>query len=60
MKQPCYNCPDREMGCHGRCERYKAYRAEVDAIKAKKKAESDIVDAIQEAKRRRNKFKWNG
>ena len=60
MKQPCYNCPDREMGCHGRCERYKEYRAEVDAIKAKKKAESDIVDAIQEAKRRRNKFKWNG
>ena len=60
MKQPCYNCPDREMGCHGRCERYKAYRAEVDAIKAKRKAESDIVDAIQEAKRRRNKFKWNG
>lgn len=60
MKQPCYQCPDREMGCHGRCERYKAYRAEVDAIKAKRKAESDIVDAIQEAKRRRNKFKWNG
>lgn len=60
MKQPCYNCPDREVGCHGKCERYTAYRAEIDALKAKRKAEMDIVDAIQDAKRRRNKFKWNG
>lgn len=28
MISPCMNCPDRMVGCHGRCERYKAFRAE--------------------------------
>jgi hypothetical protein len=27
MKAPCMNCPDREIGCHGHCERYKEFRA---------------------------------
>lgn len=30
MKAPCMNCPDRSPGCHGRCERYKAFRGEKD------------------------------
>jgi len=59
MKQPCYKCPDREFGCHGRCEQYKAYRAEMDALKAKRKAESEVVDAIMEARNRRHKYFWN-
>lgn len=25
MKVPCHNCPDRELGCHGKCEKYQAY-----------------------------------
>lgn len=25
---PCMDCPDRAVGCHGRCEQYKAFRAE--------------------------------
>lgn len=60
MKQPCYNCPDREMGCHGRCERYKEYKVEMEIVKRKRQEESAVVDAVMEAKRRRNKFKWNG
>ena len=24
---PCKDCPDRKMGCHGRCEKYLAFRA---------------------------------
>ena len=24
------DCPDRSAGCHGKCERYKAFRAECD------------------------------
>lgn len=28
MSSPCKDCPDRILGCHGRCERYKAFRAE--------------------------------
>ena len=22
MKKPCYNCEDREVGCHSSCDRY--------------------------------------
>ena len=25
MVCPCKDCPDRDEGCHGKCERYKAY-----------------------------------
>ena len=24
---PCKDCPDRQMGCHGQCEKYQTYRA---------------------------------
>lgn len=30
MANPCYACPYREAGCHGRCEAYRAYRAARD------------------------------
>lgn len=30
----CYGCPDRHGGCHGSCEKYKAYREELDAKNA--------------------------
>ena len=59
MKQPCYQCPDREFGCHGRCERYVKYKAEMEIIKAKRKEESDVVDTIMEARNRRHKYFWN-
>lgn len=26
MKGPCLNCPDREIGCHGSCEKYAAFK----------------------------------
>ena len=29
-KAPCLNCEDRVAGCHSKCDRYKAYRAEVE------------------------------
>lgn len=24
---PCYKCPDREIGCHSKCDRYKEFKA---------------------------------
>ena len=35
IKPPCIGCTDRVSGCHGRCEGYKNYRAELEATKAK-------------------------
>ena len=26
MRPPCFNCQDRELGCHSRCEKYKAFK----------------------------------
>ena len=27
-KAPCKDCPDRHLGCHSQCEKYKAYTEE--------------------------------
>ena len=31
----CYNCQRRHVGCHGQCADYAAYKAELEAHKAK-------------------------
>lgn len=28
MKNPCYKCAEREVGCHSKCEKYKAWAKE--------------------------------
>lgn len=32
LNSPCKDCVDRTMGCHGKCEKYSAYRVEVDKL----------------------------
>lgn len=27
---PCKDCPDRQLGCHGTCEKYQEYRRKRD------------------------------
>ena len=29
IKSPCYQCPDREIGCHSKCEQYLSYQTEI-------------------------------
>ena len=36
IKAPCKNCPDRELGCHGKCEKYQEYRTKVNEYNKKK------------------------
>ena len=31
MKSPCYNCPDRELGCHASCNKYNDWRLKYTA-----------------------------
>lgn len=49
----CHECPDRVVGCHGKCEKYHAAKAkadeEKDRIWAAKKAEMLIDAAHNEA-----------
>lgn len=34
IKSPCLDCDDRVVGCHSSCEKYAAYRAEIDTDKS--------------------------
>ena len=38
-QSPCLDCADREPGCHGRCEKYKDFRRDVDAYEEKHRAD---------------------
>jgi hypothetical protein len=46
MKAPCKNCMQRNLGCHSKCDKYQAFRTELDSINAKRKAERDFNDFI--------------
>ena len=50
------DCPDRSWDCHGKCEKYKAYRAECDNALNKrfreKEGERDMYREISQAIKR--------
>lgn len=33
MKPPCYECQDRTVGCHGKCEKYISWNKEHEKIR---------------------------
>lgn len=39
MKPPCANCEERSIECHGKCEKYKEYRAKLDDVINKRNSE---------------------
>lgn len=39
MTNGCKDCADRQIGCHATCERYKAFREQLDKINEQKKAD---------------------
>jgi hypothetical protein len=62
-KNHCKDCTDRHINCHSTCERYKAWREELDKrnekIREVKNRENDIrnyeVEFCRKNKRRKNK-----
>lgn len=44
---PCRNCTERCVGCHSKCERYRAFRSkrksQQDALRAEKQRGADYV-----------------
>lgn len=69
IKSPCQDCPDRKIiedehgtrTCHSNCPRYKAYKAELKALK-KIKAKEDERYIISDTKKKwlREKQRKNG
>lgn len=59
MNTPCRGCPDREIGCHGRCDRYAEYQAILDRERKKRYyawlANEEKAKAIE----RTTKYHWN-
>lgn len=45
MTAPCHHCPDRAPGCHSVCEKYRAYRAELDERNAAARRAAAVNDA---------------
>lgn len=41
MTSPCKDCTDRHDGCHGKCERYQAFRTEIEERKPNNYADYD-------------------
>ena len=58
MRSPCYKCPDREIGCHGRCEKYIAFADWSESQRKERKTALDAtafqVDAVE-----RKKLLWS-
>jgi len=50
------DCPDRSWDCHGRCEKYKAYREKCDIAMEERMRENqfrkEVNDAVSKAVKR--------
>ena len=55
-KSPCIKCDKREAGCHGRCEKYKAYKTEHNeyaGVVRRKIEESQVAIEYTQTRRER-------
>lgn len=55
MISVCRNCLDREIGCHGYCQKYLSEKAVNDKAREKKRNDCLVNDAIQEMRNKRRK-----
>lgn len=54
MANPCYQCGERSPGCHGKCVRYKAYRAARDEQLARHMTGQILIWPEEEEKSKRS------
>lgn len=47
-KSPCYNCQNRKIGCHGKCQSYLEYQAKNNAINIKRMEEHEKTYMIND------------
>ena len=53
LKLPCSKvCPDRRVGCHSSCPKYKDFRDELDRINARRKAENDLENDYRSVRKK--------
>lgn len=60
IKPPCKGCEERQIGCHSTCERYKAFRADLDEQNAKRAEIKSANDATaRSVDRLIGRYHWN-
>ena len=50
---PCMGCGDREIGCHGKCEKYKAWRQMINQRNEQEREFKKSRDTLSEEQKRR-------
>ena len=53
---PCQNCLDREIGCHGTCEKYKDWAGENEKVKHRRILDSEVFNYRKEEHYRIEKY----
>lgn len=56
-KAPCMRCAEREHGCHGRCEKYAAWKTDIKAA-AEAKISQTAADVFITAGYMKSKSDW--
>ena len=51
INPPCKNCPDRQVGCHAGCEKYKIFRDQQMAQANRKQAYRKEMEMFREVER---------
>lgn len=60
LNVPCLNCPDRCVGCHSACAKYKDFRATCDAANETRRREFAVNEAfsVRGDKIRKDAHRW--
>ena len=53
MDCPCQGCAEREIGCHGKCEKYGAWKGELAKKRHAEKLIADSMRTMSEASSKR-------
>lgn len=60
MTAPCKDCKRREIGCHGKCEEYAAFRARNERESARRREDTEGIDTVcRRVARIKGWYKWN-
>ena len=59
LNAPCKGCQDRKAGCHGKCGKYREWRAEIDRIAEKRRREQEANEVAAISVRRVKQYHWN-
>lgn len=52
MQVPCLDCPDRAVGCHVKCKRYKAWQEFKEVERAARREHNEKNTALYEMARK--------